>query len=298
MEWWIIRKDWIDDMSVSVKRFLEEADIQWITIKVFKPEQFDIVVTKDWKKSIMIDWVIEKLPDFVIPRLWAGITYFALAVIRHLERIWVFVVNSSEAIEMVKDKLYSFQVLSENNLPIPKTMLAKFPVNSQLVEEQIWFPVVIKTLSWTQWNWVFLSEDKKSFENTMNMIESVWKDKNLIFQEFIKSSKWKDLRVIVVWWKVIACMQRNWVEWDFRANYTLWWTVQSFDITPEIEWIATQSANILGLDIAWIDLLFDNGHFKICEANSSPWVKWIESCTDVNIPREVYNFIKIRLGLY
>jgi gamma-F420-2:alpha-L-glutamate ligase len=48
---------------------------------------------------------------------------------------------------MVKDKLYSIQVLAENNLPVPKTMLAKFPINIDLVEEQLKFPVVIKTLS-------------------------------------------------------------------------------------------------------------------------------------------------------
>ncbi len=93
-------------------------------------------------------------------------------------------------------------------------------------------------------------------------------------------------------------MQRNWVEWDFRANYSLWWSVEQFEITPEIEWIATQSANLLWLNVAWIDLLFDNDHFKICEANSSPWIVWIESSCWVNVPREVYNFIKIRLGLF
>jgi gamma-F420-2:alpha-L-glutamate ligase len=51
---------------------------------------------------------------------------------------------------MVKDKLFSFQVLAENNLPVPKTMLAKFPINAELVENQIGFPTVIKTLSGSQ----------------------------------------------------------------------------------------------------------------------------------------------------
>lgn len=282
----------------SIDRLFEEAEIQWITLKVFTPEQFDIIVTKDDKKSIRIDGEITQLPDFVIPRMWAGTTYFALAVIRHFERLWVYVVNTSDAIEMVKDKLYSFQVLSENNLPVPKTMLAKFPVNSDLIESQIGFPVVIKTLSGSKWAWVFLSNDKKSFKNTMEMIESIGKDKNLIFQEFIQSSEGRDLRVFVIGGKVVACMQRSGKEWDFRANYSLGWSIKKYEITPEIEWIATQSAHILGLDITGIDLLFDEDHFKICEANSSPWMKWIEESSGVNIPREIFHFIKIRLGIF
>lgn len=301
MEWWIIVKkireiDWEPVYSYSTSRFLEEANKTGIILKIFTVDQFDIIVTKDDRKSIRVDGEIVPLPDFVIPRMWAWTTYFALAIIRHLERLGVYMVNSSHAIELVKDKLYTQQVLAENNLPVPKTMLAKFPVNIDLVDKQIGFPAVIKTLSWSQWSWVYLSENKESFENLMWMIENIWKsDSNLIFQEFIKSSKGKDLRVIVIWWKVVACMQRTWKEGEFRANYHLWWSIDSFEITPEIEWIASQSAQILWLDIAWIDLLFDNDHFKICEANSSPWLKWIETCTQLNIAWEVFNFIKIRL---
>jgi len=301
MEWWIIIKkinvvNGQPKYSYSMNRFLEEAKNQWINLKVFTPEQFDIIVTKDDRKSIRIDWEIVPLPDFVIPRMWAGTPYFALAVIRHLERLWVYVVNSSDAIELVKDKLYSQQVLAENNLPVPKTMLAKFPVNIDLVEKQIWFPAVIKTLSGSQGSWVYLSENKEAFENLMWMIENIWKaNTNLIFQEFIKSSKWRDLRVFVIWGKVAACMQRTWKEWEFRANYHLWGSIEEFTLSPEIEWIASQSAQILWLDVAWIDLLFDNDHFKICEANSSPWLKWIESSTWLNIAWEIFNFIKVRL---
>lgn len=301
MEWWIIYSKHLSELNendYSVNRLLEESKKEWIILKVFKPEQFDIIVTKDDRKSIRVQEEVVKLPDFIIPRMWSETTFFALSVIRHLERLWIYVLNSSESIEMVKDKLYSIQVLAENNLPVPKTMLAKFPINIDLVEEQLKFPVVIKTLSWFQWKGVFLSEDKKSFIDRMEMIEGIWKVKDLIFQEFISFSKWMDLRVYVVWWKPVACMKRNWKDWDFRANYSLWWNIEKYEMTPEIEWIATESAKILWLDIAWIDLLFDNEHFKICEANSSPWMKWIELSNNINIPKEIFNFLRIRLWMF
>ncbi|MBU4561158.1 RimK family alpha-L-glutamate ligase, partial [bacterium] len=67
---------------------------------------------------------------------------------------------------------------------------------------------------------------------------------------------------------------------------------------PEIEWLSTECARILNLDIAGVDLLFDGDHFKICEVNSSPWFQGIESCCEVSIPDEIYNFIKVRLGIF
>ena len=69
-------------------------------------------------------------------------------------------------------------------------------------------------------------------------------------------------------------------------------------MTPEIEWLATQTANILDLDVSGIDLLFDNGHYKICEANSSPGFEGLESCLDVDIAQQILHFIRIRLGMF
>jgi gamma-F420-2:alpha-L-glutamate ligase len=52
-------------------------------------------------------------------------------------------VNSPAAIEMVADKLHTLQMLSKRGLPIPKTILGKFPVDVNLVEREVGFPVVV-----------------------------------------------------------------------------------------------------------------------------------------------------------
>ena len=49
--------------------------------------------------------------------------------------------------------------------------------------------------------------------------------------------------------------------------------------------------------MAGIDLLFAGDHYKICEANSSPGFQGIESCCDIDVPRDTYHFIRIRNGL-
>ena len=63
---------------------------------------------------------------------------------------------------------------------------------------------------------------------------------------------------------------------SFKANFSRGGMVEPFELTPEMEWLATETSRILNLDIAGIDLLFDGEHFKICEANSSPGFEGIE----------------------
>lgn len=279
--------------SYENTRFLEMAKKMNIELEILRPDQFELIVTREDRKSILVDEKSISLPDFVIPRMGAGTSYFALAVIRHLERMGINTINSSSSIEIVKDKLYSHQILAENSLPVPKTMLLKFPVNVDIVEKQLGFPVVVKTLSGSQGSGVFLSESKSSFADLMQLIEGTNSNANIILQELIESSKGKDLRVFTIGGRVVACMKRTAKDGDFKANFSSGGKVEEFEITPEIEWLATQTSQLLNLDIAGIDLLFDKDHHKICEANSAPGFKGLEKCCNVNIAEEVFNFIRL-----
>ena len=48
--------------------------------------------------------------------------------------------------------------------------------------------------------------------------------------------------------------------------------------------------------MAGIDLLYaEDGGYTICEANSFPGFKGLESCCDVNIPQEIFRAMQRRL---
>lgn len=301
MKGWILYKDsanLLKPETYEINRFMDVAREEGIELEILRPEQFDLTVTREDKKSLLVDGEAVALPDFVLPRMGAGTTYFALAVIRHLERLGVYCVNSSQSIETVKDKLYTHQILAENNLPVPKTMLVKFPIDVHLVDKHLGFPVVVKTLSGSQGSGVFLSETKSSFIDLMQLIEATNKTANIILQEFVAASKGRDLRVITIGGRVISCMQRIAADGDFKANFSAGGRVEQVNITPEIEWMATQTSQLLGLEIAGIDLLFDGDHYKVCEANSSTGFEGMEHCCDVNIPKEIFHFVRIRQGIF
>lgn len=284
--------------TYEINRLLEVAEENNIEMKVLTPEQFELIVTRDDRKSILLDGETVSLPDFLLPRMGAETSYYALAIIRHLESLGVHTFNSSQSIETVKDKLYSHQILAKADIAFPKTMLAKHPIDVNLVEDQFGFPLVVKALSGSMGSGVFLSGSRYNFIDLMELIRSTKSNVNFILQEFVSTSMGRDLRVIIIGGRAVACMERVAKEGDFKANFSRGGLGRSFEMTPEIEWPATETASVFGLEIAGIDLLFDGEHFKVCEANSSPGFEGVESCCGIDIAQEMYNFIRVRLGMF
>ncbi len=282
--------------SYENNRFIEVAKKNDVEVEILYPEQFDLIVTKKDEKSIFLDGEPVELPDFVLPRLGAHMPYFALSVLRHLEYLGVHIINAPNNIEMVKDKLYTQQLLATNNLPVPKTMLVKFPVNEELVKKHLGYPLIVKAISGSQGSGVYLSNNEHDFKNLMQLMHTTNTSMNFILQEFIKDSFGRDLRVFVVGGRPIVCMERSSATGDFKANYSQGGNVEGHELNPEIEWLATESCKILGLDVAGIDLLFDGEHYKICEANSAPGFQGLEAATKIDAAQEIFNYIKVRLG--
>ena len=300
MEVWILFNEEIEAPSseaFEIRRFMEEGRKMGIDVKVFKPEQFDLLVCNDDKQSVLIDGEFRNLPDFVLPRTYVIDTgYFALAVIRQLERLGVKVFNGSQSIETVSDKLHTHQALIEGGLPTPRTMLAKFPVDVDLIERTIGFPVVVKTLLGVNGTGVFLMEDRKSFHDMMELLCETNPHIQLIFQKFIAKSVGRDIRLFVVDGKVVASMERRAKEGEFKANFSQGGSVAEFIPDAKAKDIAIMTAGILNLQVAGIDLLYaEDGGYTICEANSFPGFKGLESCCDVNIPQEIFKAMQRRL---
>lgn len=282
--------------AYEMHRLLSTGRDSDIDINVVVQEQFDLIVNHDDRRSIRVGGKVVALPDFVLPRRGAGTTYFCLAIIRHLEQLGIYVVNKSTSIETVKDKLYTQQILAKSDLPFAKTMLVKFPVDTALVEEMLGFPVVVKTVYGSQGKGVFLAENKQQFLDLMNMIRALNASVTIILQEFIRNSCGRDLRVITIGGKAIACIMRNAPDGGFKANFSGGGTAQAYELTPEIERLANEACRVFDLDVAGIDLLFDGDSFKICEVNSSPGFKGMESChPELNIADEIFKYVRKKL---
>ena len=295
MNGWILYKNNIQE-SYETQKLVDEFEKQGLKIRVVNPQDVDIYVDRDDRKSIRVGGKARALPDFVIPRTGSGTTYFIKAIIRHLERLGVILINGSESIDAVKDKLYSQQILGQSNLPVPKTLLVKHPIDVEFVEKSLNYPIIVKTLSGSFGAGVFLVEDRKQLRQLMRMAEITKPSYNIIIQEFIEDSYGKDLRVFVLNGKVVGCMMRQSTDDDFRANITRGGEGIPYQITEEIEFLSGECSRLLNLDIAGVDLLFNNGSYSICEVNSSPGFEGMDRFCKTNIAEQIVTYVKYKLG--
>lgn len=297
MKGWILyskSQSEITNEDHAVIRMLAAAKAQNIDLRVVSPAEFELVVFKEERKSILWNGKPSDLPDFLIPRLGAHSTYFSLAIIRQLERNGVVVCNSAASIELVRDKLQMHQLLAFSNLPTPKTMLAKFPIDVAVVGKNIGFPVIVKNISGSQGRGIYLAETPDKFTDLMELIYSNNPKANIILQEFIDASYGRDIRLFVLGGRVIGGMTRISKE-GFKANFSRGGRVEPVNITPDMEWLATETARLVNMDIVGVDLLFDKDGYKICEANSSPGFKGLEQIVGENVAEQIMTYVRFKV---
>lgn len=263
---------------------------------ILNPEHFDMIIdsAKEWQA--LYKGEVLATPDLIIARTGTETTYAGFSLLRFYERIGVTVLNSWLSIESVADKFQTHQILASQGLPVPRTILGKFPTNVDMIEQKLGFPVVVKTLRGTRGGGVFLAETKQQFQNLTDLIAQSNTNVHFLFQEYISKSFGRDLRVYVVGNRVIAVMERQSRDGNFKANISLGGEGKAYPTTPEINKIAIAAVKALDLDVAGVDLLFDGDKFKVCEVNSAAALQRQSEICNINIAREVimYGMAKVK----
>lgn len=235
----------------------------------------------------------ERLEDYdaVIPRIGASITFYGTAVLRQFEMMGVYCLNESVAITRARDKLRSLQLLSRKGVGLPVTGFAHSPDDIHDVIRIVGgAPLVIKLLEGTQGIGVVLAETQKAAESVIEAFMGL--SANIMVQEFIKEAGGSDIRCFVVGGKVIAAMRRTAKEGEFRSNLHRGGTAEIVKLTPEERSTAVRAANIVGLNVAGVDILRSNHGPVVMEVNSSPGLEGIENATKKDVAGMIIDFIE------
>lgn len=299
MRGWLLFHNMVADHvpeAHEIRRFLEEGEKRGITLDVLRPRDFELIVSseRDWRAEYSGGLLAR--PDFIIPRTGSETSYFTLAVLRQFERMGVSMINGPEAVEACADKLQTLQLLSASGLPIPRTILGKFPVDVDLIEKELGFPVVVKTLRSTRGAGVVLCQDREQFDNLASLLGDSNPGSDFIFQQYIRHSHGRDVRLLVIGDKVAAAMERRSTNGGFKSNISLGGSGFCLEPPPEMAELAVNASKALRLDIAGIDILYDEGGYRICEANSSPGFEGLEKACGISVPDKVFDFIANRFA--
>jgi len=214
-----------------------------------------------------------------------------LDLVSQLERAGICVVNSRECMQLASDKYRTYLRLQEYGLTQPKTVLLPKPdIMEKAVEElETEFPIIMKTLRGSKGVGVLFIESERALNSLVQLLFKQDKHSDLLIQEYIKTEF--DVRVLVLGGKIIATMQRDVLEGDFRSNYSQGAKVSKYDLTDlEIEQCLRAAKAIGGLFTA-VDFIPSKKPKSqppyILEVNTSPGTEGIEEANNKNLVKEV-----------
>lgn len=220
--------------------------------------------------------------DVVIPRISNRITFYGAAVLRQFEMMGVVTINDSLSLTRSRDKLRSLQLLSKRGVGLPITGFADSPDDiNDLISMVGGPPLIIKLLEGMQGIGVVLAETAQAATSVIEAFLSM--KTHILVQEYIKEADGEDIRCFVIGKKVVAAMKRKAPRGDFRANIHRGGHATLVKITPEERDMAIRAAQVLGLNIAGVDLIRSNQGPLVMEVNSSPGLEGIETTTKKDI---------------
>jgi ribosomal protein S6--L-glutamate ligase/gamma-F420-2:alpha-L-glutamate ligase len=235
-------------------------------------------------------------PDFII--FWDKDIRLAY----HLEKMGFKLYNCARTIEICDDKTLTYEVLFNNGIPMPKTVIAPMVFEGckiidfsayEYIAAEIGYPMVIKEAFGSFGAQVYLVRNEEQLLQKINEIGG----KPYVFQELIASSYGRDIRLNVVGDEVVASMFRR-SETDFRANVTAGGKMFAHEPTDEQKELAIRCCKIIGADFAGVDLLFGEDNKPIvCEVNSNAHLKNIYTCTGIEVSFSIIDYIRRDLGV-
>ncbi len=280
----IIVNQSIGHNEYKIKRLKEEASKRNVSLDVF--------VNDGTLASIVNDEIVINLPkaDFVF-YLDKDI-YLA----RLLEKSGYRLFNRADFIKFCDDKMLTFIGCANKDIRMPKTIAGPL-VYTDLQESnyafldkvinELGFPMVVKKVYGSLGEGVYLVNTK---EELRNLYSEIYRNP-IIFQEYIKNSYGKSIRVLIIDGKVFGSfIRRN--AYDFRSNFGDNASSKILEKPAKFHSFAQKIADKLQIEYAGIDLMLcDDDEPILCEINSNAFFEEFEKVTHLNVAKEIIDMV-------
>jgi ribosomal protein S6--L-glutamate ligase len=265
----------------STSRIVLAARARGHQVMVVDPLDFQIVVSRG-KPTLLTGGSPVPRVDMVVPRIGASITNYGLAVVRQFDMMGVPVLNTAVSIARSRDKLRALQLLTRKNIDVPITVCARTPA---AINEALALvggtPAIVKIQQGTQGIGTMIAETPQAVSS---LLETLWAmNQDIILQEYIRESKGRDIRTIVVGGRVVASMRRTAKSGEFRSNLHRGGLAMKVVLPKEYRLAAVAATRVMGLEVAGVDMLEGTHGPKILEINSSPGLEGIERASGVDV---------------
>src|SRR5882757_4703177 len=277
-------------LNYTTRRLKEEAVKRGHEVRIVNYAKCYMAVEKG---NPVVYYKGEKIEDVdaIIPRIAQSYTRYGSAVVRQFEMQGIYTTTTSIAIVRSRDKLRAYQLLAKAGVEVPKTVFARETADfEEVIELAGGAPVVIKVARGTHGNGVVLAETRKAAKAVMQAfyVEGV----NFIVQEFVAESAGTDIRALIVGGRVVASIQRQSLDDDFRSNTHQGGVGQAVKLTDEEEKTAIKAAKAMNLPVCGVDMMRSKDGPKVLEVNSSASIKTPELVTKRDVATKIVEYIE------
>ena len=190
--------------------------------------------------------------------------------------------NGAVSIARSRDKLRALQLLTRRKIDVPITVCARSPAGVEAALGLVGgCPAIVKLQQGTQGIGTMIAETSQAVHS---LLETLWAmGQDIVLQEYIRESKGRDIRAIVVGGRVVAAMRRQAKPGEFRSNLHRGGKGGHVTLPLAYRRVAIKATRAMGLEVAGVDMLESKSGPKILEINSSPGLEGIERATTVDV---------------
>ena len=196
--------------------------------------------------------------------------------------------NRIDAFNTYVSKYEQLARLDLKSVLTPAYVLGTAVLNHSFIAEKLGLPFVAKGLCSSMGREVFLIENEA---DQKALLQDYGQDREWLYEEYIPTTKGRDMRLFSVRGEVIACMERR-SDDDFRANVALGAKVYPLEVTGVMRDVAGEIYEKTELDFLGIDLLYGEDTPYFCEINVMPGIKGMEEATGVNVAGAMIDAIR------
>ena len=277
------------ELLYSTQSLLKAGEVQNHDIEIIDPTYCNLMIVNNKAVVQYHDQIIDDL-DAIIPRIGASNTYRGASIVRHFESMDVFSIASSRGIVNSRDKWTCFQILAQNQIAMPKTTLGSYPYLDAFVKDFEDKPIIIKILEGTHGQGVILCENHKNALATAQTLQAA--KVRFVIQEFIAEAQGTDIRAFVINGQVVAAIQRQSKDGDFRSNLHQGGSANSIQLSNTEKQLAVATAKALNLQVCGVDMLSSKRGPLVLEVNSTPGLEGIQTATGIDVAGKIIAFIE------
>lgn len=278
--------------SFVQEKFAESAEKAGFELDVINPDECYVFLSTDAhfaNKGAKFDKA-----DACIPRLSETHLDYKVAIMKHLEKIGVKVLNTGASMRTASNKIETQIILNNEGIKTPKSALF---INEEQLDKALEsiggkFPVIVKTIFGTHGVGVIRADSSASLRSIAQQLVKTGVE--FMLQEYLEHSE--SARILVLGDSALASVVRTIPDGDFRSNAHQGAELKKYEPTPEEVEICVKAAKLIGTQFAAVDYIVVDKEIYLLEVNGSPGFEAMQEVIDFNIAEKVIDFVGTMMG--